>query len=217
MCLAMLVGTTFAWFTDSEEATRNVIQTGTLDVELYYSTDKGASWHSIEGTSNIFGGSFWEPGCTQLVWFKVKNAGTLALKYKMDATVYSEKGGITLHGIPFKLSDHIYSAVVDINATRDDILAITDASPLAEGLLHEDDSFYLEGGKESDPFAIAVWMPTTVGNEANHNGHDIPRLDLGLAIYATQKNIESDSYGPDYDINATYDENVSFDDEQINN
>ncbi len=204
LCLSMLVATTFAWFTDSTEAGRNTIQAGTLDVELEFSTDKGLSWHPIESYSNVFGGHLWEPGCTQVVWFKVKNCGSLALKYKMNANVYAEREGVSILGNTFNLSNYIYSAVVPIDATRDEILAKTDANTLSEGLLLEEDSFYLMPNTESEPFALAVWMPTTVGNEANHDGVHLPSLDLGIELHATQANIESDSFGPDYDINAEY-------------
>lgn len=206
ICLSLLIGTTFAWFNDSAVSSRNVIQAGTLDVELEYSTDKGASWHPIDSASNIFGGHLWEPGCTQIVWFKVKNCGSLVLKYKMNAKVYTERGGISILGNSFNLSDYIYSAIVPIDATRNDILAITDANTFAEGLYSEESTYRLEPHTESEPIAMAVWMPTTVGNEANHDGVHIPTLDLGIELYATQANIEADSFGTDYDINANYDD-----------
>ena len=34
LCVAMLMGTTFAWFTDSASTAVNKIQAGTLDVQL---------------------------------------------------------------------------------------------------------------------------------------------------------------------------------------
>ena len=39
MCVAMLIGTTFAWFTDTASTGVNKIQAGNLDVKLMYSTD----------------------------------------------------------------------------------------------------------------------------------------------------------------------------------
>ena len=35
LCVSMLVGTTFAWFTDSVVSGNNIIAVGNLDVELY--------------------------------------------------------------------------------------------------------------------------------------------------------------------------------------
>ena len=39
LCCALLIGTTFAWFTDSVTNTGNKIQAGTLDVALFQKTD----------------------------------------------------------------------------------------------------------------------------------------------------------------------------------
>ena len=39
MCVTMLVGATFAWFTDTASTGVNKIQAGNLDVKLMYSTD----------------------------------------------------------------------------------------------------------------------------------------------------------------------------------
>ena len=39
MCIVMLVGTTFAWFTDTASTAVNKIQSGNLDVQLEYSKD----------------------------------------------------------------------------------------------------------------------------------------------------------------------------------
>ena len=35
MCVSMLIGSTFAWFTDSVTSAGNKIQAGTLDIELW--------------------------------------------------------------------------------------------------------------------------------------------------------------------------------------
>ena len=37
-CIVLLIGTTFAWFTDTASTGVNKIQAGNLDVELEYST-----------------------------------------------------------------------------------------------------------------------------------------------------------------------------------
>ena len=38
LCVSMLIGSTFAWFTDSVTSANNIIKSGTLDVELDYAT-----------------------------------------------------------------------------------------------------------------------------------------------------------------------------------
>ena len=71
MCVAMLIGTTFAWFTDTASTAVNKIQAGNLDVDLEMSTD-GTNWESAEGKTLTFKTKdnraadqiLWEPGCT---------------------------------------------------------------------------------------------------------------------------------------------------------
>ena len=91
LCFSMLIGTTFAWFTDSVTSSGNIIQTGTLDVEMYYAdgtkaiptayTGEGAWADASQGA--IFNYELWEPGYTEVRHIQIKNVGTLALKYKI--------------------------------------------------------------------------------------------------------------------------------------
>ena len=94
MCVAMLIGTTFAWFTDTASTGVNKIQSGKLDVALEMSTD-GVNWESAEGKTLTFKTKdnraadkiLWEPGCTyELPQLRVVNNGNLALKYKIQIT-----------------------------------------------------------------------------------------------------------------------------------
>ena len=43
LCIVLLIGTTFAWFTDTASTGVNKIQAGNLDVQLLYSTDDGTT------------------------------------------------------------------------------------------------------------------------------------------------------------------------------
>ena len=92
----MLLGTTFAWFTDSVKSGANKIIAGNLDVELEYATvdANGAlqdNWTSVEGKDALFKtDTLWEPGHAEVVYLKARNAGTLALKYKFAMNILSE-------------------------------------------------------------------------------------------------------------------------------
>lgn len=88
LCLVMLIGTTFAWFTDTASTAVNTIQSGTLDIELL--AEDGVT--SLEGETLTWKKAeagkeqeiLWEPGCTyELQPVVIKNAGNLALKYKL--------------------------------------------------------------------------------------------------------------------------------------
>lgn len=92
LCVVMLIGTTFAWFTDTAKTGVNKIQSGTLDIELQMK-DKDGNWVNAEGKTLDFRKSadapegeavLWEPGCTyELPELRVVNKGNLALVYKI--------------------------------------------------------------------------------------------------------------------------------------
>ena len=52
LCVSMLVGTTFAWFTDSVSTAKNTIASGNLDIELEYSKDF-QNWNTVAGKSDL--------------------------------------------------------------------------------------------------------------------------------------------------------------------
>ena len=59
---------------------------------------------------------------------------------------------------------------------------------------------------------IKVDMAETVGNEANHDGTNVPKIKFGLNVVATQYTKEEDSFGSDYDANAEYPKPVDVND-----
>lgn len=82
LCVSMLVGFTYAWFTDTATTGVNKILAGNLDVKLMYSTDMQTWKEATEQTKLFDDNALWEPGYTQVVYLKVVNAGNLALKYE---------------------------------------------------------------------------------------------------------------------------------------
>ena len=211
LCVSMLVGTTFAWFTDSVTSANNIIMAGNLDVELEYSTDM-VNWTAVDANTNVFKeGALWEPGYTEVVYLRVSNVGSLAMKYKLGVNVANETEGKTRDdNTPFKLSDYIeYGIAKDVTAKYADRTAaraaITSAAKLNVAYSEE---FRLVGktatATDTDVYALVVYMPESVGNEANHNGTDIPVINLGLSVLATQDTVESDSFNNQYDKDATY-------------
>ena len=209
MCVSMLVGSTFAWFTDTVTSARNQIVSGNLDIKLEYSTFDGTNWSAydeVDANTKIFNeNALYEPGYTEVVRFRVTNAGSLALKYNMTATVYKETAGINVAGEPFNLSDYIYTGKVDVADVADrDTAAAKATAKLGTGLNVAAGDYMLPGDVEE--FALVLTMPTTVGNEANHlDGHQ-PSIEFGIALVATQYTYEKDDFGPDYDKMATVDD-----------
>ena len=84
LCLSMLLGTTFAWFTDSVTSSGNKIVAGDLKIglEMMNKADK-QTWIDITSSASpIFNYTRWEPGFTDVTILKVENKGSLALKWQ---------------------------------------------------------------------------------------------------------------------------------------
>ena len=206
LCIIMLMGSTFAWFTDIVESKDNIIVTGNLDVELEYYT--GGVWQPVTENTKLFDESaLWEPGHTEAVYLRVSNLGSLALKYMLGINIIDESGSVNVLGNDFMLSDYMKFGV--INGVDTPFTTREEARNAVSSPISLSDSFYqqnaLEPGDESDYLALVVYMPELVGNEANHApDENPPRIQLGISLVATQGEFESDSFGPDYDADAVF-------------
>ena len=206
MCISMLVGSTFAWFTDSVTSNNNIITSGNLDAELYWSTDAN-NWEKVTETTNVFSNQLWEPGHTEVVYLKVVNEGTLAFKYHLGVNVVSETIGKNVAGEIFKLSNYIEFDVIETDtafADRDAArAAVTNGQIISAGYSKGSSLMAKNKGVSEEYVALVVYMPETVGNEANYKtGTDAPVINLGINLVATQYTYENDSYGKDYDNDA---------------
>ena len=204
LCVSMLLGTTFAWFTDSVTSANNIIKSGNLDIELDYWN--GNDWVDVKGASDILTNNLWEPGVTEVAYLRLTNAGSLALKYQLGVNIVSETAGTNVAGDTFKLSDYIYYDVVEgvdgekTPYTRAAAEAVTtENTKISAGYTKASE---MAAGSEPHYLALVVHMPTTVTNEANHNGTNVPQIDLGINVVATQLESEFDSFGNDYDKDA---------------
>ena len=191
MCVVMLVGTTFAWFTDTASTGVNKIQAGNLDIELEMKNASGG-WDKAEGKTLQFKKAagheseevLWEPGCRyELPELRIVNKGNLALKYKV--IINGIKGDaklneaidwtITYGNESDKLTD-------DINGFEYKML------PKAAGA----------ADYPSQTFTIKGTMKKEAGNE--YQGLSID--GIGITVVATQYTYEKDSIDDQYDANA---------------
>ena len=207
MCVAMLIGTTFAWFTDTASTGVNKIQAGNLKMEVSYKNTSEGEFTVLNESTNVFKqDTLWEPGHVEYAVLNVKNIGTLALKYKLGINIAGETGSTNVLGNEFKLSDYIKFGVVDEDLsgkTRDEMVAaVTDSKLIKEGYSKES---HLDTTDANETVTLVVWMPTDVGNKANYKvGAAVPEINLGINVAATQYTHESDSFGNQYDKDAQY-------------
>ena len=192
ICVSMLIGSTFAWFTDSATASVNTIQAGNLEVELVDKDGKtlteALKWvksaEAPEGEKVL-----WEPGCKyNLEPFAIKNSGNLALKYKVVIS------GLTGDATLLEAIDFTVSVDGDALVAKDEESTATTVASLNnfEGTL--------EAGKTTGLITITGKMKETAGNK--YKGLSLE--NISITVYASQLNSESDSTGKDYDEDATY-------------
>ena len=216
MCVAMLIGTTFAWFTDTASTGVNKIQAGNLDIEVKYTLD-GDNWNDLDGATDIFQKGLWEPGHTEVVALKFKNNGNLALKYSINMNIVDETAGINKLNQEYKLSDYLKVKTLSQEASligdicigmafseRNDGLGYTATANFKDATVLDHD-LLLAPGEVGNYLIMKVYMPETVGNEANAiSTEKAASIDFGLNVVATQIPYEKDSFGNTYDKDATY-------------
>ena len=244
MCVAMLIGATFAWFTDTASTAVNKIQAGNLDITVEYAKEKMnddgtlagelTDWTPIDNATNVFDpNALWEPGRTEYVVFRITNNGNLALKYKLSLETLAQKPGTNKANEQFYLADYlcasakvnvgpgeIGSGVSSLGAfmTKLNDLGVAGVQNVLDPEYHPLTDATVNGtllpGK-TNCVPMAIWMPTSVGNEANAISPDkAATIDFGINVVATQDTVESDSFNNQYDADAPLDfEPVSTADE----
>ena len=194
MCVAMLIGTTFAWFTDTASTAVNKIQAGNLEIELQMK-DKDGEWVNAEGKTLPFlvEGNIpaegtqilWEPGCTYYVpQIRVLNKGNLAVKIEY----LPEALGVT--GKLAEVLEPVFKTPVDANGEEVNI-----------------EPEILKPGEASPAWSFGYHMLETAGNEYQN----ATATGMCLTVVATQATYENDSNGNTYDENADYTIHVNKD------
>ena len=219
LCVSMLLGTTFAWFTDSVETGINTIAAGNLDVELYHS-NAAVQNEKVDASTELFmdlNGKdiLWEPGVVSYENLRVVNEGDLALAYQLALNTANENYIVDpATGAQYGLSQVLQVGVVEggITATdRDSVVASVAAAnwtTLTNFL--RSGSLLPEGAGESEKTwgVVIYWKPGVNDNFWNlNNGKtlnegDALTIDLGVKLIATQEVYENDSFGDDYDTDA---------------
>lgn len=193
-CCLLFTATTFAWFSDSVSSNNNIITAGNLDIELDYSLD-GTNWTPVAGDAILPADDLWEPGFTRVVYFRITNSGSLALKYTFNVNILQDNGAVNVDGDVFYLTSFLkYGSNVGTEqleklADRKAYAAASTKDLAAKNTLADD----LElDSKEVDYGWFALTMPTTVGNEANTKpGTVAPSFEIGFDLLAYQTNEEA--------------------------
>ena len=210
LCVSMLVGATFAWFTDEVVTGMNTIAAGNLDIELY------ANGKQVNSETKLFDDvTLWEPGVVTYENLEIKNVGTLALKYQMTLN-FKDNNDLNGHKLSEVVKVAILNEKIADNATREEVLAKAQAVVAADQGKGNLANFYTVGELEpgaatGEKTVVIFWAPNAneIDNLYNaNNGQQTSdgkplSIEFGINLQATQLMYEKDSFGNDYDENAT--------------
>ena len=200
VCAAMLVGSTFAWFTDSVTSAGNIIKSGNLKVALEWANGTEAldtaTWQDAS-TGAIFNYNLWEPGYTEARHVRISNKGNLALKYEIR---------IVANGEVSKLAEAIDVYYVKDGkqlTSRNDLTDTMKIGTLKEVLAnpYAAKGHILASENAADVATIALKMQEDAGNE--YQGLSIG-TDFSVQLVATQYTSEKDSFDDQYDAGAYF-------------
>ena len=196
MCVVMLAGTTFAWFTDTAKTNVNKIEAGNLKVDII-GADSDSHIETLKFTKAAGAGGealLWEPGCRYLTeGFKIANKGNLALKWKAeinkDNITNGKVEGSTIAKDGKSLLDVIDFYVVKSTDENADAVAIENFTGKLAANVGKSETYYIKGV-----------MQTTAGNDYQ----DLTLDGITITVYATQDTVEKDSFNDQYDKDAQY-------------
>lgn len=194
MCVVMLVGTTFAWFTDTATANVNKIQAGNLDVALEMLDTAQNKWVTAEGKTlnwvKAQGGAdqaiLWEPGAEyKLPDLKVVNNGNLALKYEIKIT-----GAVDADG-----NDNLDSMKL-LNVLK--FKSVVDNVPMENAYGQTIATGTLDANGKEQIIELSAKMDENAGNDYMN----MALSNITVTVKAMQASYEYDSNGKTYDENA---------------
>lgn len=176
LCVALLVGSTFAIFTSDDDIGIDAVS-ASMDMDLLQADDSGI--YSEVTNGNVFGDHTWEPGFTKLLFFKVENNSNIHVKYVLR--LYAEMGEMAgaLEFCPLSGSfDELNSS------SWEELTAGKSVYDLTEGYNNVSGAGYnpmLIGG--SKYYTVAVHMKESAGNVYMNK-----TCDVTVNLYAVQGN-----------------------------
>ena len=205
ICFTMLLGTTFAWFTDSASSNGNIIKSGTLNIEMSWAEVNTSTWNTAteDVLTPMFTYQNYEPGYVDAKYIKLDNVGTLDFNYKLRLVAADNTA---LNGIVDVIDVYYYDSQVTLE--RGNVGSGTKLGSLREvlatGFTFGAGSLYdsADSGISTKTITIAFKMRETAGNE--YQGIDLGST-FSVQVLAAQMESEFDSIDNDYDHDAEYD------------
>ena len=191
LSLVMLVGTTFAWFTESITTGVYEIKAGNLSTVTSYCTDLTTStpnWQPLnKSNTTLFGGmTFSNTNNTQTAYLRLENKSPNPVKYLISFVYNSETAGTLERSDGTEVPDQKLSDLMSFAYT-----GASDATPTLTGTANK--SLTLSESATS-PFSILVpgggtvhvKLELTLGSYEGEWTGTLPSIDLKLKLVITQ-------------------------------
>ncbi|MBE5776925.1 MAG: hypothetical protein E7326_05405 [Clostridiales bacterium] len=227
--IGSVTGGTIAWFTDNVEATNNVIQSGTLDIDIQLKD--GDKWISLEKNpaTKVFDYNLWEPGYTQYETLTIVNQGNLALEYILNV-IPGEDQVLAVTGESLAEVIDVYMAFGEKEPASFAEIAAYKTAPdyqngwwycgtLSEMIADEKgftQGYMLPSGKTDAPDGVlevglmqgscTCTVALHMQEEADNRYQNLSLGNLGFKLMAKQYTYEEDSFDHLYDKDAEYGE-----------
>ena len=184
-------GASIAWFADTSDEVTNIINTAQFDLVVSKRLENG-TYSEVNATTKVFDETvLYEPGYVQIAILKIENNGTVPFDFQTAVTVDGYTTATNAFGGTMYLQEHLRFGVVTSTDEADLLQKLNDrekavaAATEPLGVYHSDPAEL--GAHEAMYMALIVRMASTVGNEANYRGDNVPTVELGISVRATQK------------------------------
>lgn len=160
LCVALLVGSTFAWFSDSITNSGNTITAGNLTAQWSYRTlnDDTAAYEPVSEELALFSAdTVWQPGEPHGYDFKVENTGSVDFEWELTIELADTAGESQNN-----LTDVL---VVYVDGVESEV-GFTDGAVVINGtLVATDDETTAETDESSCEFSLAFAIHESAGND----------------------------------------------------
>ena len=176
--VALLVGSTFAWFSDSITNSGNTITAGNLTAQWSYRTlnDDTAAYEPVSEELALFSSdTVWQPGEPHGYDFKVENVGSVDFEWELTIDLADTAGESQNN-----LTDVL---VVYVDGVESEV-GFTDGAVVINGTLAATDGETTAGTDESScEFSLAFAIPEDAGNDYQNSS-----VSFSLTLSAKQVN-----------------------------
>lgn len=178
LCVALLVGSTFAWFSDSITNSGNTITAGNLTAQWSYRTlnDDTAAYEPVSEELALFSAdTVWQPGEPHGYVFKVENTGSVDFEWELTIDL-ADTAGESQNNLTDVLVVYVDGVKSEVGFTDGDVvingtLAATDGETTAET------------DETSCEFSLAFAIPEDAGNDYQNSS-----VSFSLTLSARQVN-----------------------------